>query len=210
MLKLIPTASFRHRVFRLARQSSLAAFLQEQGFDDQSGREIRELVRSRGTGDTLEELCDAPFRPKPRLRKLGRATLFSDGSFPVFYSSLEAETAKAEIQRLFPKFAGEPARQRTAYYSCFACDFDGATKDLRPKGAQWPKLVHDNGYRFCNRLGAEAVRLGLDGLLTPSARIKTGTNLPVFARSAISNPGDSVVMAVTYDPASGNVSLSTV
>ena len=160
--------------------------------------------------DTLEELCDAPFRPKPRLRKLDHATRFSDGSHPVFYSSLEAETAETEIRHLLTTFAAKPARPRTFYYSRFACDFDGAAKDLRPKEAQWPKLVHDNDYRFCNRLGAEAVRLGLDGLLTPSARRKTGTNLPVFARSAISNPGDSVGMAITYDPASGNVSLSTV
>ena len=186
------------------------AFLQGQEIDEQGAQEIRELLRSRGTGDSLEELCDLPFRPKPMLRRLGRSTRFSDGSFPVFYSSLEAETAEAEVRHWFPTFAGDPVRTRTAYYSRFACDFDGTAKDLRPKEAEWPKLVHDHDYRFCNKLGAEAVQLGLDGLLTPSARRKTGTNLPVFARNAISNPGDAVEMAVTYDPASGNVSLKAV
>jgi hypothetical protein len=194
----------------LAKQPSLSAFLQDQGFDDQSAREIRELARFDPMVDTLEELCDAPFRPKPRLRKLGRATRFSDGSFPVFYSSLEAETAEAEIRHLYRTFAGKPPGRRTAYYSRFGCDYDGVTKDLRPKATQWPKLVHDDDYRFCNKLGAEAAQLGLDGLLTPSARRETGTNLPVFNRSAIGNPGDSVLMAVTYGPATGNVASSVV
>ena len=159
--------------------------------------------------DTLEELCEAPFRPKPMMRRLGNASRFSDGSFQVFYSSTEAETAEAEIQHLFRRaFAGRPKSPRTAYYARFACDFDGLVKDLRPKEAQWPKLVHDNDYRFCNKLGAEAVELGLAGLLTPSVRRKTGTNLPVFTRKAISNPGDYILMAVTYDPGAGKVSLS--
>ena len=171
---------------------------------------MRVLLQTRGKGDTLDELCDAPLRPKPRLRKLGRATRFSAGSFPVFYSSLEAETGEAEIHHWFPTVAGKPKSRRTAYYSRFGCDYDGAAKDLRPKATRWPKLVHDNGYRFCNRLGAEAVGLGLGGLLTPSARRETGTNLPVFARSAIGNPGDSVLMAVTYGPATGNVASSVV
>ena len=35
---------------------------------------------------SLEELCEAPFRPKTRLKKAGYATRFSDGSFPVFYT----------------------------------------------------------------------------------------------------------------------------
>lgn len=210
MLESIPTITLRRRVFRLANQKSLSEFLLEQGIDERGAREIRVLLQSRGVGDPLEELCDAPFRTKPRLRKLGRVTRFSDGSFPVFYASLEAETAEAEIQHWFPIFAGRPTQRRTAYFSRFACDFDGATKDLRPKESKWPKLVHDSDYRFCNKLGAEAMQLGLDGLLTPSARRKTGTNLPVFTRDSISNPDDLVLRAVTYDPVTGKVSLSNV
>lgn len=210
MLKSIPTVTLRRRVFRLASQKSLSEFLLEQGIDERGAREIRVLLQSRGMGDSLEELCDAPFRPKPRLRRSGHVTRFSDGSFPVFYASLEVETAETEIQHWFPTFAGKPTQRRTAYFSRFACDFDGTTKDLRPKRYKWPKLVHDSDYRFCNRLGAEAVQLGLDGVLAPSARRKTGTNLPVFTRGSISNPGESVLMAVTYDPATGKVSLRNV
>ena len=133
MLKSISTASFQLRVFRLAKQHSLSAFLEDQGFDDQSAREIRELVGFGAMVETMEELCDAPFRLKPGLRKLGRPSRFSDGSFPVFYSSLESETAEAEIRHLFPNF-GSPARPRTAYYSRFACDFEWFCKGPEAEG----------------------------------------------------------------------------
>ena len=207
MLESIPTATLRLRVFRLANQGSVSEFLQEQGLDERGIDEIKVLLQSRGIDNSLEELCDAPFRPKPRLQKAGYATRFSDGSFPVLYTSLEAETAESEIQHWFLKIVGRPVRRRTAYYSRFACDFNGTAKDLRPEKPKWPRLTHDSDYLFCNRLGAEAVKLRLDGLLTPSARRTTGTNIPVFARKSISNPGDRVLVAVTYDPSTGKVSL---
>ena len=210
MLKSIPTETSHLRVFRLASQSSLSEFLQAQGVDELGAYEIRMLLQSRGMGDSPEELCDAPFRPKPMLRKSGHRTRFSDGSFLVFYSSLDPETTEAEIRHWFPTIVGRPTQQRTAYFSRFACDFNGTTKDLRSKKNKWPKLLHNSDYQFCNRLGSEAVQLGLDGLLTPSARRKSGTNLPVFTRKSISNPGESVLLAITYDPATENVSFSIV
>lgn len=210
MLRSITSATLRLRVFRLAIQLSLSKSLQEYDLDEKGTREMRTLLQTRGMVDTPERLCDAPFRRKPRMQQLEKTTRFSDGSFPVFYSSLDAQTAEAEIRYWFPFFSGKPTRQRTAYYSRFECDYDGLTKDLRPKAHQWPELVHDNDYQFCNELGAEAVQLGLDGLLAPSARRNGGTNLPVFTRRAISNPGDSVLMAVTYEPATGNVFTNVV
>ena len=210
MLKSIPTEPSHFIVFRLANQISLSEFLEAQNLDGQGAQEIRMLLQSRGMGDTPEELCEAPFRAKPELRKLGHRTRFSDGSFSVFYSSLDIKTAEAEIRHWFPTIVGRPAQQRTLYYSRFTCEFNGATKDLRSKRNKWPKLLHDSDYRFCNRLGAEAVRLGLDGVLTPSARRKSGTNLPVFTRKSISNPRESALLAITYDPATENVSLNIV
>ena len=207
MLESIPTATLRLRVFRLANQGLVSEFLQEQGLDERSIDEIKVLLQSRGIDDSLEELCEAPFRPKTRLKKAGYATRFSDGSFPVFYTSLESETAESEIQHWFPKIVGRPIRRRTVYYSRFACDFNGTAKDLRSQKSKWPMLTHDSDYLFCNSLGAEAVKLRLDGILTPSARRRMGTNLPVFARRSISNPGECVLVAVTYDPSTGKVSL---
>ena len=73
----------------------------------------------------------------------------------------------------------------------------------RPAG-----LTHDGDYQFCNRLGAEAKTAGLDGLLAPSARRADGTNVPVFARRAISNPAYPALVAVAYDPSTGEVLLN--
>ena len=68
--------------------------MSELGFDPGSGDELRELLAYSGYGAQFDELLDGPFQPKPRLRS---RTRFSDGSFPVFYSSLDAVTAEAEI-----------------------------------------------------------------------------------------------------------------
>lgn len=195
-------------LFRLASQKSNVDFLRQQGFDSDSIDEMRELLEERGIADAPEELCDAPFRRKLRLQKRGfKKTRYSDGSFQVFYGSLELGTAEAEIRYWFPKFAGRPAQPRTGFYSRFSCDFKGAIKDLRPKRADWPNLTHDSDYQFCNALGAEAVELGLDGLLAPSARRIGGSNVPVFKREAISSPVILDLVAVTFDPADGTVTL---
>lgn len=208
VLSSIPSASFQHRVYRMVSQKSAPGFFRSLGFDDEAVLEIRELLHGfGGKGNSLGELCDAPFRLKSTLHKSGYISRFSDGSFPVFYSSLEVETTEAEIRHWFPKFVGKPTRRRTVYYLRFACDFDGITRDLRPKESEWPKLVHNEDYKFCNRVGAEAVKLGLDGLLTPSARRRTGTNLPVFRRASIGNPGEDVVVSATYDPSNTTVSF---
>ncbi|MCY4614681.1 MAG: RES family NAD+ phosphorylase [Nitrospira sp.] len=207
MLVSIATKSLQTNVFRLATPLQDADFLRTQGFDDENVDEMFDLLASRGISDNPEELCDEPFRPKPQLQNAEHRTRFSDGSFPIFYSSLEPETAEAERKYWFQKFAGQPTNPRTAYYSRFSCRFDGSTKDLRPLHKDWPSLTHDSDYGFCNRLGNEAVASGLDGLLTPSARRLNGTNLPVFKRHAVSNPVVHALVAMTLDPSSGEVAL---
>ena len=81
-------------------------------------------------------------------------------------------------------------------------------KDLRPQQTEWPDLTHDNDYRFCNRLGAEAVAASLDGLLAPSARNPDGTNLPAFTRRAVSNFRRGGLVSITYDPQTGETFLN--
>ena len=69
-------------------------------------------------------------------------------------------------------------------------------------------MVADSDYTFCNLLGAEAKSLEIDGLVTPSARNK-GTNLPVFKRGSISDPSVEAIVALTYDPDTGDVAVDT-
>lgn len=103
MLESVSTESLRTEVFRLASQLQDSEFLRGEGFDDRSVDEMLELLASRDVSGGHDDLCDGPFRPKPQLRKAGHRTRFSDGSFPVFYASLEPETAETEAKYWFLK-----------------------------------------------------------------------------------------------------------
>ena len=175
----------------------------ELQLDAQSNDELQEILTDVGYHTDLDELCDGPFRPKRRLRP---RTRFSDGSFPVFYSSLDSATAEAEIKYWFRRVCGDPGTPRTAYYHRFGCTFRGIEKDLRAKSVEWPGLVDKSDYTFCNRLGAEAMQSGLAALVTPSAR-HDGANLPVFRRDAVSDPQQIDVAAVTFDPNTGETTV---
>lgn len=201
MLGEIRSRRNRRRVFRLASIRPSEDFLAELQLDRQSSDELRKLLTDAGKGSDLDELIDAPFRPRRRLRN---PTRFSDGSFPVFYSSLDTATAEAEMRHWLPCYGGRPETPRTMYYQKFSCTFDGVEKDLRTKVEEWPDLVHDSDYSFCNQIGAEVRRLEIDGLVTWSARHE-GANVPIFMHRAVSDPELEGVVAMTYDPDTGNV-----
>ena len=201
----IDTRRTRVRTYRIAEFRPEVEFLESQSFDSEGVIEMEELVSSHGTPYLLHQLRDAPFRPRSRLSPAG-GTRFSDGSFPVFYSALEAETAKAEVKHWFPKRFEVPlSRPRTLHYVRFLCEFSGTTKDLRADKTQYPELTSED-YRFCQGLGSKAVAADLDGFLTPSARRENGTNLPVFKRNALDLPTIEARMAITLDPSTGVVS----
>ena len=199
LLDEIPTVRNHRRIYRLTTLLQDDQFLAELELDALGEQEMQQLRVAAGYRPTsLEELCDAPFRLK---RRLGMATRYSDGSYPVFYSSLDPKTAEAEVAHWFRKgFGGSPQGQRSAYYQRFTCLFEGEEKDLRDK----------QNYTFCNRIGAEAVRLELDGLVVPSARQENGSNLPVFKRPAIRDPESQDVVKITLDPRTGETATASV
>ena len=199
MIESILVQSIDLEVFRLVSYQEDEEFIRELELDPEGTDEILELLESKGATDSLEKLLDDPFRRKELLsEERVSVTRFSDGSFPVFYSSMEAATAEAEVEYWFTKFVGKPDAKRNAWYRRFKCDFNGAVKDLRPKKEVWPELTHDSDYGFCNKLGAEA-RKELDGLLAPSVRRLRGTNVPVFSRCSISNPRDWTPVIITCE-----------
>ncbi len=202
MLDELPTERSARRVFRLAKDPTFD-FLTSLGLDSRGEAELREVLAAAPGAASAEQLCEAVFRPKRRLR---RRTRYSDGSFPVFYSSLNVETAEAEVKHWLPVVMGRPTTARTTYYRHLECTFSGREKDLRGQVSEWPDLVHETDYTFCNRLGTEALELELDGLVVPSAR-HPGANLPIFRRAAIAEAELRDSVAVTYDPASGAVSV---
>ena len=171
--------------------------------DSRAEAELREALAAAPGAASAEQLYEAVFRPKRRLR---RRTRYSDGSFPVFDGSLNVDTAEAEIRHWIPLVMGRPTTARTAYYGRLECTFSGREKDLRGQLSEWPDLVRETDYTFCNGLGAEARELGLGGLVVPSAR-HAGANLPIFRRAAIAEADLGDAVAVTYDPDSGAVSF---
>ena len=197
----------RRHIFRL-QVNPQADFLPELGLDPQSDEELRAIRRRAGYRSDPRDLLDAPFRLKKKFRN--HPSRFSDGSFPVFYSSLDLETAKAEIRfRFFQKYGGAPDKIRRVHYQQLSCTFDGSEKDLRSKLAEWPDLTHDTNYALCNKLGAEARETGVDGLVTPSARHE-GTNLPVFNRKALSNAQLGEFVQISLNPATAECSIIVV
>lgn len=193
----------RRRVFRLAIVPG-EEFADSLGFDAQGAEEMRRTIAAAGYRKGLNELLDDPFRRKSEQSR------FSDGSFPVFYSSLDIETAEAESRYHLPRYAGSPAHSRTMFFRRFSCRFEGVEKDLRPKLGEWPDLVHSSDYTFCNRLGQEARVSGIDGILAPSARRPEGTNLPVFRRWALSDPEKGDWVSLTLNIVTGEVTLAVI
>lgn len=194
-------------VFRLEVAGKISRLPETHDFEAWNAQEVDEFLRPFITDDRMRELCDAPFRRRPGRRLYGKGR-FSDGSFPVYYSSLEPETAEAEIQHWFPIRMGNPNRSRTAHYGRIKCMFKGVVKDLRNMQDHFPDLTHDTDYGFCNKLGTEAVKSKLDAFLTPSARRENGTNVPIFTRKSISDPQLIDWISVTYDPNTGYTTIN--
>jgi len=198
MLEEVPSKRSSRWIYRLDRLRNLEEVFEQMEFDLLGRREITELLRSSGYGSQRDQqLLDMPFK---RRRKSKHLTRFSDGSFPVLYGSFEDKTAVAEVKHWLLKRIGEPPSARTFFYQRFRYRFEGTVKDLRPKLSDWPELVHDSDYAFCNRIGAEASHIHLDGLITVSARRDQGSNQPVFTRASVSQPELQMGVAMTYDP----------
>ena len=197
-------AQFGHRqVYRLHKLTDdriRSQFLSDHTIDEDGRRELSVLLS--------EDLLDEIFQRKYKLR---RGTRFSNGTFPIYYSSLEFETAKTEVKYWLPKFIGD-ARTRTVHYRQTSCQFDGQEIDLRSKTKRWPQLVgsDSSSYEFYTAIASEAIQRKLDGFLTFSARRKTGVNSPIFSRKAISKVKFGPKLAMTCDANIGEVTTQEI
>ena len=120
-------------MFRLASYQGDTEFMEEQGYDQQSIAELTAMLQSCGALDSLEQLCDAPFRPKRRAVEgwvpgqpfFGRFIWLCSTARP------NRKTAEAEVRHHYcAKYSGKPSGKRPAWYQGFTCDFDGSVKDL--------------------------------------------------------------------------------
>jgi len=202
MLETLPRVRLTQDVHRFANLSHLGVFATKKGLTlDQ----ITEVIMF-DQDDLTKELMEAPFQPKAFFNyKFGPISRFSDGEWPVFYAAIGRTTAERESAYHYGrKAAGAADARRAVHYSVIRCTFSGDIVDLRPKLRDWPELVVDD-YRFCNVLGGEAHRDGLDGFLSPSARDPGGTNIPAFKAEAVRGPVIEATATLTFNAGGAEV-----
>jgi hypothetical protein len=151
--------------------------------------------------DYTRSIIDYPFKNEPHL-----FTRFGDGTYGVWYGSLELKTTVFETS--FHMIKAECAvegieevvvRERAVYrVKCSAILID-----LRGKQDAFPKLVAGN-YGFTQQIGQRINRERHPGLLAPSARYK-GTNIAVFNPDVLSDPRPHCYLTYFFDPFTLNI-----
>lgn len=148
----------------------------------------------------------------PFVHKSWFESRFSDGTYPVWYGSLDLETTVHEtvyhFRRRHIEEAGfEHARQpivgeRKIYL--VACD--AVLIDLRRKLVEAPDLIDPDTYTFCHQVGRELQSRRHPGLLTRSARCP-GDNAVLFDPVYLTNPRDLCFLTYRYLPGTGAVEV---
>ena len=146
-------------------------------------------------------IIDYPFKSEPYL-----FTRFGDGTYGVWYGSLEMKTTvfetgfhmiKAElaVEGLDEVVVRERAVCRVRCRAILI--------DLRGKQKSFAKLLADD-YGFTQQIGRRMNKEGHPGILVPSARIK-GTNLVIFNPDVLSDPRLHCYLTYFFDPLTLNI-----
>ena len=208
MLQDIPTESANYTLYRLTVDPEYKRLMDEYGFGSEKSEEMWRFLHRYRIDFKIDQLLDVPFTYDQE--EGGKRTRYSDGSFPVFYAALEPETATEEVRFwLSKKLLGSSV---PVFYVRLCCIFSGSIKDLCPQQSQpgWMDLMHDKNYAFCNALGSEAKQLKLDGLLVPSVRKKSGTNLPVFEQGSLRDARLESYVEASYDSSANAVRIKDI
>ncbi len=200
MIEQVPLTLFESTTVRLVSFKTLAGYLSSDlGLSPDDSSELMELLQSRDFPMNPEDIVAVAFEPKPNLQPEG--TRFSNGYIRIFYSALELETARHEVQYWFGKSLPVGNQPTAASYRELHSKFDGHVKDLRPVAAEMPFLTADDGYPLCQEIGKEVSESdAIDALLTPSARLANGTCIPVFRRESIKAASWGSEIAIVVPP----------
>lgn len=190
-------ADHEYRSFRFGHLFEIDALPETGEHDPRQIEEIWDLLDEVKTVRTLDDFVASAFTPKKWKSR------FTDGSFGVYYSALDIETAKIEAHDNFRKYAMDGATaSRAAYYRCMSCRYEGATIDLTAQVDAMPFLVEKSGYDRCTALAKEARASGIDGFVAPSAarfrRTEQGTCLPIFSKAAVSSLNEEAGETFVY------------
>lgn len=137
-----------------------------------------------------------PFETEPFM-----ASRYSDGSFGVWYGSLEMETTifetahhtKIDIMNI--QGVDEIVVRERAVYLVYC---RALLIDLRGKEKAHPELLAGT-YADTQRIGRRVRDEGHPGLLTPSARC-SGSNAVVFKPAVLANPRVNHYLTYSFDP----------
>jgi RES domain len=187
MLTGVNRASLDERLFRLANPRRIRKSLMDTGATLEEAIETIDFIGGDNSNDAVLML-NTPFEQNPSYRP--GPTRFSDGTWRVFYSALEVETAEAERGYwCLREIQSDPPAQRHFHYRELRCRLQGEAFDVKAKLADWPFLIGDHpAYPQCQNVARAAVQENADALIAPSARKDGGTTIPVFKRAALSNP----------------------
>jgi RES domain-containing protein len=186
MLRGLAEVQIDERIYRLGNPPSTRAALLELGDDWEAVVETVDFLKADSDDDALV-LLNSPFVQRPGYKP--EPTRFSDGTWRVFYSALEANTCEAEVAYWCRKTVqSHPATQRRFYYRQLRCRLRGRGYDVRPKVDEWAFLTGDSSsYPDCHKLAQEARDVQADAMLCPSARQEGGSTSPVFERHVLSD-----------------------
>ena len=139
------------------------------------------------------------------------ASRYSAGRFGVWYGAGSIETAVHETVHHFRKntLASEIARSSTKPIvqerRVHLVHCNAALVDLRPVVKQEKRLVDPDDYTYCQSLGAELRAAFQPGVITKSARHRSGEVVGVFVREALKDPRDVCYLTYVLDSKTGRV-----
>ena len=126
-----------------------------------------------------------PFETEPYM-----ISRYSDGSFPIWYGSMDLETTIYEtayhaMHSLLNIDGLDINTLVTKKRAVFDVNCEGILFDFSKRSNDYPDLMA-NDYGFCQSIGKRLSQSGFPGFLSPSARY-TGTNINVLLPEALTN-----------------------
>ncbi len=145
-----------------------------------------------------------PFKTEPFM-----ASRYGDGTYPVWYGSLDLDTTMHETAwhmrnelLCIEGLEQTVVRERSIYHiECRALLID-----LSAKASEYPGLI-DNDYAFSQQVGRRVQVEGHPGLLAPSARSPEGINTVIFRENVLSNPQLQCYLTYFFDPAQSQMRI---
>jgi len=131
---------------------------------------------------------------------------FGDGSFPIWYASMDANTTFYEIayhwsNQVLKDIYYDQATPVEQDRSLFEIKCNTLLIDLRSKTAIEPALIEqdEKAYLKTQPIGRQASSQGTPGIYTYSARYAKGENIAIFKQSALSEPVHLEDVIFNYD-----------